>query len=161
MGLARGRGSMEGWRNGRGLGVEMKGLGDGNWWLADVWVDWERRVALRQEAIARCRRQNVVRVDRIMPLPVGLCGRGRAEVGAENRSKSFWGSIVEVFGLFAHAILTGISKTTLDTPLTRSLVSYISQKVSLGKLTTLKRKTHRRSSVPSGKQSMPSSPFSA
>jgi hypothetical protein len=45
-------------------------------------------------------------------------------VGAKNRPKSFWRSIVKVFSLLSDTILAGIGETSLDASLAWSLISW-------------------------------------
>lgn len=51
------------------------------------------------------------------------------EVAADARNQGTVGGIMKIFGLFAHTILAGVLKTTLDTTLARSLVTCRDQHV--------------------------------
>lgn len=62
----------------------------------------------------------MVRVIDILSLQLAVC-----EVVGSTRHKCFIGSVVQVLCLFAYAILTGVSKTALNTSLTRSFIAYI------------------------------------
>lgn len=69
----------------------------------------------------------MVRVARVGALR-GSSGRGGpigVEVWPKNRPKGFRWSIMEVLGLFPHAILAGIAKTTFDTTLAWTLIAYV------------------------------------